>query len=193
MPLIRLVHVVPFALLLAGCTGDTPPLAFRSDAEPGSTASAAYTLASGDKLRIIVYGEESLTGEYTVAQGGAIAFPLIGDVAATGVSTTELQRTIAARLSQGYIKDPRVNVEVLNYRPYYILGEVAKPGEYPYRPGLTFQQAVAAAGGYTYRANTKRIAIKHATQTSERSLVLTGGQQPAVQPGDTIRILERFF
>jgi protein involved in polysaccharide export with SLBB domain len=106
---------------------DPPPPPARAS----SGAGFEYHLGAGDKLRIIVFGEESLTGEFFVSGGGKIAFPLIGDVDAVGLTIPELQAAIAAKLADGYLKQPRVSAEVLNYRPFYILGEVMKPGEYP--------------------------------------------------------------
>jgi polysaccharide export outer membrane protein len=109
-----------------------------------SGAGFEYHLGAGDKLRIIVFGEESLTGEFFVSGGGKIAFPLIGDVDVVGLTIPELQAAIAAKLADGYLKQPRVSAEVLNYRPFYILGEVMKPGEYPY-----------GDAGYYYRSYRK--------------------------------------
>jgi protein involved in polysaccharide export with SLBB domain len=150
-----------------------------------------YHLGAGDKLRIIVFGEESLTGEFFVAGGGKIAFPLIGDVDALGKTIPELQKEIEAKLADGYLKQPKVSAEVLNYRPFYILGEVMKPGEYPYTNGLTVLNAVATAQGFTYRADTKKVYIRRAATTGELGEPLT--PTTPVEPGDTIRIGERFF
>jgi polysaccharide export outer membrane protein len=118
-----------------------------ADASVG-LASAQYALGAGDKLRITVFGEESLSGEYLVPGEGTVAFPLIGDVQATGLTVDQLAREIEARLRDGYLKDPRVSIEVENYRPFYILGEVMKPGEYPFTNGLTVLNAVATANGF---------------------------------------------
>jgi protein involved in polysaccharide export with SLBB domain len=156
-----------------------------------SGAGFEYHLGAGDKLRIIVFGEESLTGEFFVSGGGKIAFPLIGDVEAVGLTIPELQAAIGAKLSDGYLKQPRVSAEVLNYRPFYILGEVMKPGEYPYTNGLTVLNAVATASGFTYRADTHKVFIKRAATSGEQQFPLTPATP--VLPGDTIRIGERFF
>jgi protein involved in polysaccharide export with SLBB domain len=161
---------------------------------PAAVASGAdfeYHLGAGDKLRIIVFGEDSLTGEFFVSGGGKIAFPLIGDVDAVGLTIPQLQAAIGAKLSDGYLKQPRVSAEVLNYRPFYILGEVMKPGEYPYTNGLTVLNAVATASGFTYRADTHKVFIKRAATSAEEQFPLTPGTP--VLPGDTIRIGERFF
>lgn len=158
-----------------------------------STTGAAqiYRLGPGDKIRLITYGEDSLTGEFAVSGAGAVSLPLIGDMKAAGLTTSELEDEIATALRGNYIKDPRVSVEVLNFRPFYILGEVNKPGEYPFEDGLTVMNAVATANGFTYRANSHRVMIKHAGETDEKEYPLTSSL--AVAPGDTIRVKERFF
>lgn len=184
------VAIAASALLMSGCASSPVQ-------EPQTLAQTVnavdYTLGSGDKLRITVFNEDRLTGEYTVAGTGEVSFPLIGTVPAAGSTVDQLRTTLRNRLAAGYLKDPRVSVEVLNYRPYYILGEVAKPGEYPFVIGLTVPQAVATAGGYTYRANRRRVYIKRALETTEQQLDLRERTPVAVKPGDTIRVSERFF
>lgn len=150
-----------------------------------------YRLGAADKVRVNVYGEEGLTGEFIVGGSGRISMPLIGEVQAAGLTITEFQTEVAEALKKGYINEPRVSAEVLNYRPFYILGEVNKPGEYPYTNNLTVLNAVATAEGFTYRANTRQVFIKRADGTSEQAYPLTTATQ--VAPGDTIRIGERFF
>ncbi|WP_242098487.1 polysaccharide biosynthesis/export family protein [Sphingomonas sp. CROZ-RG-20F-R02-07] len=151
----------------------------------------SYTLSGGDKIRLIVFGETGIGGDYTVSGSGLVAIPLIGDVEAKGLTSTQLQQRIAAKLADGYIKEPRVAVEVLTTRPFYILGEVNRPGEYPFSDGMTVATAVAQAGGYTYRAKTGRVLIKHAGETDAHIYPLTSAT--AVAPGDTIQIKERWF
>jgi protein involved in polysaccharide export with SLBB domain len=152
---------------------------------------ADYRLGAGDKIRVITFGEEALTGEFFVGGSGKVSLPLIGEVQATGKSIPEFHREVETALKNGYLREPRVSVEVLNYGPFYVLGEVTKPGEYPYTNGLTVQNAVATANGFAYRANTTRVFIKRADVTEEREYPLTSNTQ--VAPGDTIRIAERFF
>jgi protein involved in polysaccharide export with SLBB domain len=162
------------------------------DNQSSTGSDLDYKLGAGDKVRIIVFGESDLTGEFFVPGGsGTISFPLIGDVEAGGLTVGQLQTEIEAKLRDGYLKDPRVSIEVLNYRPFYILGEVTKPGQYPYTNGLTVLNAVATANGFTYRADTRHVFIKHATEPSEHEYPLTSSTP--VAPGDTIRIRERFF
>lgn len=181
------------AAMLAAATLPAIPAASAQAVAADTTRRADYALGAGDKLRITVFGEENLTGEYSVTANGTIAFPLIGDIAAVGHTLTQIQDAIRVKLAAGYIKDPRVAVEVLEYRTFYILGEVNKPGEYPYRASLTLDQAVATAGGYSYRANRKRFAITHATDATEARLHFRDSRTLRIEPGDTIRILERFF
>lgn len=175
------------ALVLGGCAGQTP-LAGSGAAPP---PAAAFNLSPGDKLKIATYGEEALTGEFEISPAGTIAFPLIGDVKAAGLQPEELSRAIEAKLGDGYLLEPRVTVQVANFRPVYVLGEVNKPGEYPYTQGLTIRGAVAKADGFTYRANEKRVFLKRAGEADERVYPMTADFP--VLPGDTIRFGERYF
>jgi polysaccharide export outer membrane protein len=154
-------------------------------------ATADYRLGAGDKVRVIVFGEQELTGEFFVAGSGKISMPLVGEVPAAGLTIGQFQSAVQDALKQGFLKDPKVSAEVLNYRPFYILGEVNKPGEYPYTNGLTVLNAVATAGGFTYRANTKVVFIKRANELGDHKVELS--TITTVAPGDTIRITERFF
>lgn len=185
----RLSAVLP--LLMASCLvtacgagKSLPDLAL-------SRTDVSYRLGAGDKLRITVYGEEKLTGEYLVDGAGAIAFPLIGTVQAKGVTAPTLATRITEALSKGYLDNPSVAIDVLNFRPYYILGEVNKPGEYPFAEGLTVFSSVAKAEGFTYRADENRVFIRHKDGVEE-ILYRLDGTTP-VQPGDTVRVPERKF
>ncbi len=162
-----------------------PPAAL----EPGG--ETAYHLGPGDKLRIITYGETNLTGEFGVNDVGQVSLPLVGAIKASGLTVSQLAAAITLALQNGYIKNPSVSVEVANNRPFYILGEVVRPGEYPFINGLTITSAVATAGGYTYRANTRRVFIRGVHDASEHVLTVTGDMR--ISPGDTIRVPERFF
>lgn len=166
--------------------------------EPAATAAASdadteYTLSAGDKLHVIVFGEETLTGDYVITSGGNLSFPLVGNLKAADKTVEQLQSALETALSDGYVNNARVSIQVIAFRPYYILGEVARPGEYPVSTGLTLQQAVASAGGYTYRANLKRAFLKRANETEERLLDLRDKKPVIVRAGDTIRIAERHF
>lgn len=186
------------ALLLCVGLYAAPLTSARADNAPQAAPGAAmdktasdYRLGSGDKVRVIVFGETELTGEFYVSGSGKIAMPLVGEVNAQGLTTAEFQAAVEQALKQGFLRDPKVSAEVLNYRPFYILGEVNKPGEYPYTNGLTVLNAVATAQGFTYRANNKVVFIKRANDGSEHKVSLTSST--TVAPGDTIRITERFF
>lgn len=166
-------------------TSSTRPIA----ADP--TSALEYRLGAADKVRVIVYGEEDLSGEFFVSGAGKVSLPLIGEVQAAGLSVRAFQDEVQNALKDGYLKDPKVSVEVLTFRPYYIMGEVMKPGQYPYTDELTVQNAVATAGGFTYRANKGKVFIKRLGQNEEHSYPLTSST--TVAPGDTIRIGERLF
>ncbi|WP_208978604.1 polysaccharide biosynthesis/export family protein [Pseudovibrio denitrificans] len=133
-----------------------------------------------------------MSGEFVVDDQGNLDLPLVGDVAAKNKSLGELEDAIVVALKDGYLKDPRISLEVLNYRPFFIQGEIGKPGEYPYKNGLTLQDAVAIAGGYSYRANTKRVFIRKNGNDYDIPVKLTGARV-YIQPGDSIRVPERFF
>lgn len=153
--------------------------------------SEDYLLGAGDKVRVTVFGEDSLSGEFYVTGSGLMSLPLIGEIKVAGLTVGQFQAAVQKALSDGYLKEPRVSAEVLTFRPFYILGEVDKPGTYPYTSGLTVLNAVATAGGFTYRADKKSVYIKHNGETKE----VKGELSPStmVAPGDTIRIGERFF
>jgi protein involved in polysaccharide export with SLBB domain len=156
-----------------------------------SADAYSYKMGADDKIRVIVFGEPNLSGEFVVNGQGTVALPLIGEIKAAGLTVTELQDKYAAVLREGYLKDPRVSIEVLTFRPFYVLGEVSRPGEYPYVNGMTVMNAIARAQGFTYRANKKKVYIKSANSAEERAVELT--QTLTVQPGDTIRVTERYF
>lgn len=160
------------------------------DGEPNRVVGD-YRLGSGDKIRISVYGEEELSGEFLVNGSGVVSVPLAGEIVALDKTTQELQQAVEGALRGGYLLNPQVSIEVLTYRPFYILGEVRTPGTYPYASGLTILNAVATAGGFTYRADTRRVFIRDAGGAEERAFLVTATTQ--VAPGDTIRIAERLF
>ena len=178
-----------FLLFIALAIG--PALAPSAQAAaPSTVADAGYTLGTGDKIRIIVYGEDDLSGEFQVDGSGTVRLPLIGQVAAAGRTIRQFEADVTAKLADGYLKSPRVSVEVTNYRPFFILGEVNKPGEYPYVNGMTVVTAVALAGGYTYRADEDDVYVQRNGQP-EKEMPADGTTK--VMPGDTIRVAERFF
>ena len=178
------------SLWLTACAGGAPMQA-ASDSVAPSAVTQEYRLGAGDKVRIITFNEASLTGEFDVSSAGTIALPLVGEVKAAGLTTSQFQDSVVGVLKNGYLRDPRVSVEVLTYRPFYIMGEVNKPGEYPYVHGMTVLKAVATANGFTYRADTRRVFLKKSEQAGEVEQQL--GPNTMVSPGDTIRIGERYF
>jgi polysaccharide biosynthesis/export protein VpsN len=159
---------------------------------PTAGAETGYRLGSGDQVRITVFGEPDLTGQFAVDGSGVVAFPLIGEVKAAGRTARELEKGIAEKLRDGYLKNPTVNVEVLSFRPFFILGEVKAPGSYPYKNGLNVMNAVALAGGYTYRAKSNVWVITRTGDSKYQAREITNGDFQ-VLPGDTIVIPERFF
>ena len=150
-----------------------------------------YKLGSGDKVRVIVFGEDDLGGEYVVDGSGYVRLPLIGQIKAGGLSVFDFEAEVAAKLNNGYLKDAKISVEVVNYRPFYIIGEVNKPGEYPYVNDMNVLNAVALAGGYTFRADDTQVFIRRNGSTKEEQL--PADQTTRVNPGDIIRVSERFF
>jgi polysaccharide export outer membrane protein len=183
--LVACVAAVGFGTLAAGAS------AVAQTAPEAASDIPEYKLGSGDKVRVTTFGEQNLTGEFQVSGTGKIALPLVGEIDALGLTAPQLAERVQNALKQGYLKDPHVSIEVLNYRPFYILGEVKSPGTYPYTNGLTVKNAVATAGGFTYRANEKKVFIKRVDADKEKAYPLT--DLTPVAPGDTIRIVERLF
>jgi protein involved in polysaccharide export with SLBB domain len=154
-------------------------------------AAAAYRLGSGDEIRVTVFGHKDLSGDFTVDGSGLVALPLVGNIEAGGLALREFEQNIIRALKPDYLKNPRVSAEVLNYRPFYIIGEVNKPGSYPFVNGMSVVNAVALAGGYTYRARENRLLIIRATDTTRAKQA--ADHDTAVLPGDVIEVPERFF
>ena len=180
-------HAALFAILgalLSGCASDpraAVPMAFE----------APYTLDSGDKLRVVVFGQDGLSNSYGVDAAGKITMPLIGAVRARGITAAQLSDSIAARLRQGFIREPHVAVEVESYRPFFILGEVVTPGQFPYVPDMTVETAVAVAGGFTPRARRSEVELHRQIDGQPAEAVVPMGYP--LRPGDTIVVAERWF
>ncbi len=153
--------------------------------------SLEYKLGPGDKVKVTVFGEEDLSGEYELGALGVISMPLIGAVKGAALTEKELGEAIALKLADGFLKEPRVAVEVLNYRPFYILGEVKEPGSYPFVNGMLVINAVAMGGGFTYRADEKNIFISRASDREQNKR--KADFRTPVMPGDVIKVEERFF
>lgn len=206
----RLARVIALALFggwlfagLAACQsepGPTPATTVVSDPNApvaGGDVNAAsflaqsYRLGPGDRIRVIVFQEPDLSGEFEVDSTGKVSLPLVEAIPAQGKTIDEFQNDVVRRLSDGYLVSPRVSTEILNYRPFYITGEVNRPGEYAYVAGMNILKAIAMAGGYTYRANENRV---HMTRVNtQEELIVEPTPDVIVMPGDFIRIPERFF
>ncbi len=158
---------------------------------PALYAAAAYRLDAGDKLRVVVFGQEGLTNTYAIDAGGAITMPLIGAVPARGRTPAGLAAEISGKLRNGYIREPSVAVEIETYRPFFILGEVAAPGQYPYVPNMSVESAVAIAGGFSPRAQRDRVTLTHTDNSGPSRAVVPLGNP--LSPGDTILVGERWF
>jgi protein involved in polysaccharide export with SLBB domain len=181
--------VLAVTLLVFGCTASS-----LSEIEQQSLAAAAIAapkLQSGDKIRVTVYGEDKLSGDYQIDQSGQISLPLAGTVEAVGLTQSELEQALAKKFRSEYLRNPKVTVTIASLQPFYLMGEVEKPGEYPYRSGLNVLTALAIAGGPTYRASKNTVQIQRRGETSMRSYPISSSVP--VLPGDVIRVPERYF
>lgn len=161
-------------------------------AQPDLTpVSDSYRLAPGDTIRVTVFEEDNISGEFAVDDEGRLSLPLVGEVEAAGKTRREVQDAITAALSDGLLVDPKVATEILSFRPYYLFGEIAAPGRYDFSKDLTVMNAIATGGGFTYRSNRRYVYIKHAGRDAETRYELTPTLM--VRPGDTVRIGERIF
>lgn len=179
------------AMLLAGCASSDLPVIGVADAN--ASMAQGYRVSGGDKIRVSVFDEPTLTGEYDIGLDGGLSLPLLGTIPAQGKSAEQLAVAIASALSEGgYVNEPRVSVDVALHRPFFILGEVQEPGEYPYAGDLTVEQAIAKAGGYTPRAARSEVVLRRASWPEPRRIKL-GNAPLLIGPGDTIRVEEAFF
>ena len=183
------IGAVRAAFAAAPRTATAAAVAYR---EPAAMRhDAPYHLDAGDKLRVVVYGQEGLTNTYAVSAGGSITMPLIGSVSARGRTTAGLASEISAKLRAGFIREPSVAVEIETYRPFFILGEVTAPGQYPYVPNMTVESAVAIAGGFSPRARRDSVTVTHTDASGTARYVVPPGSP--VSPGDTVLVGERWF
>ena len=176
-------------LFLSGCAATTGQL--TPDSSIKELPQGAYVLGTGDQIEITVYGQEQISGNYIVDSNGNIALPLIQSISAKGLTIPELQSNIRDELSPKYLKDPKVSIQVLKYRDIYILGEVRNPGKFSYVPNMTLVQAIAVAGGHTYRAQEDKAEITR--ETSEGVQTFMAPAKTFVEPGDTIIVKRRWF
>lgn len=186
----RTALVVAASAVTAACAA-VSPASDLLEQPPPQPLDQEYLLGAGDRVRITVFGEADLTGEYAISDQGTVSFPLVGEIEARDKTLVAFAAAITERLRAGYVRNPRVSVEILAYRPFFILGEVESPGSYPYSANMTVMNAVATAGGFTYRSDQRRVFIKRAGETEERAYRLSANTR--VLPGDTVRIPERLF
>jgi polysaccharide export outer membrane protein len=177
------------SLLVCGCT--TGSLSQAEQQSLAAAAAAPTKLEPGDKIRITVFGEDKLSGDYQLDQSGRVSLPLAGTVEALGLTQTELEDALARKFRSEYLKNPKVTVTITTLRPFYIVGEVEKPGEYPYKSGLNVLTAIATAGGPTYRANRSTVQIQRHGEVGMREYPIS--VTVPVLPGDVIRLPERYF
>ena len=177
------------ALLVSACAVGT--LSETEQQSLAAAASAPAKLQPGDKITIYVYGEEKLSGEYQIDRSGQISLPLAGTIEAQGLTQSELEQALINKFRSSYLKSPKVTVTIATLQPYYMMGEVEKPGEYGYKSGLNVLTALAIAGGPTYRASRSKVQIQRRGDTSMRDYPISA--TVPILPGDVIRVPERYF
>ena len=179
------VVLIVLAALLCGCS-------VAGDMALGTVAdSGPPRLGAGDKIRLTVFGEDKLSGDYEIDPGGFVSLPLAGTVKAAGLTKPEFEKLLTENYRSKYLRNPKVTVDIASYHPFYVLGEVQKPGEYPFRSGLNVMSAIAIAGGQTYRASTSTVKIQRAGTTSFADFPMA--PSVPVYSGDVIRVPERYF
>jgi len=189
---VRLAIALIAGFQLAGCYTDFGPVEVGTGLSSLSGAGIASLLQPGEKIKITDYGEESLTGDYDINPAGYVTLPLIGAVKAAGRSQSDLAKDIAARYVRGgFLQDPHVTVAVVQFKPFYVLGEATNPGEYPFRSGLNVHTAVAMAGGFTYRASRSYVLIRHVGAAVWKEYFIA--EPVPIAPGDLIRVPERYL
>lgn len=188
-----LALAVVSALAVAGCGGGLASVGAMGTGsiDAAQPAVEAMRLQAGDKIRVTVYGEDKISGEYEIDPSGFVSLPLAGTVQAAGLTKISLEQSLSEKLKSNYLRDPKVTVDVATFRPIYVLGEVQKPGEYPFRSGLNVVSAMAVAGGATYRASNSRVLIQRSGEPALKEYALD--PSVPIMPGDVLRIPERYF
>jgi protein involved in polysaccharide export with SLBB domain len=181
--------IVAIGLQVAGCYTDYGPVQVAGP--PPAREVTVTRLQPGDRVKVIIYGEDNLSGTYDIDSAGYISMPLVGNIRAAGSMETDLARLIANRYKNGILNEPKVTVSIVELRPFYIFGEVRSPGQYPYRSGLNVLTAASTAGGFTYRASQTTVLVRHAGEDLWKEYPLS--EPIAVAPGDLIRVPERYF
>jgi polysaccharide export outer membrane protein len=192
--MVKVVCLLALLLSLAGCSSGAQVLGPASIEDQNARAQAATTkasLQSGDKIGISVFNEPNLSGEFEIDQSGFVSLPLAGTIKAAGLTQPQLEQELAKKYKSEYLRNPKVTVTLLSLRPFYVVGEVSKPGEYGYKSGLNILTALALAGGTTYRASRSSVYIQRVGESGMREYPLTSAV--LVLPGDLIRVPERYF
>jgi protein involved in polysaccharide export with SLBB domain len=190
--LLFIVLIVGSLVSLSGCGGgNVRPVTEAERKALEAEAAAPPKLQSGDKIHVTVYNEPTLSGEYQIDPSGFVSLPLAGTIKAAGLTQKELEQQLESKFSTGYLKDPKITVGVSEFRPIYIVGEVEKPGAYPYTGGLTALSAIAIAGGATYRANQSKIEIQHPGETEMHEYDMS--EPIPILPGDIIKVPRRYI
>jgi len=180
--------VLAIGVVVAGCRTDFGPVVLEPD--PIAPAAVASRLQAGDRIKVTVYGEPNLSGFYDISPTGSVSLPLAGTFRAAGRTRADLERDVTRRYSEK-LQEPNVTVEVVEFRPVYVMGEVERPGTYPYRSGLNVLTAISTAGGLTYRGSRSTVLVQHSGEEVWREYPLTASV--VISPGDLIRIPERYF
>ncbi len=192
----RFAAALAMLTMAAACADNRlgEPLQYAGDDAAAIHAGTEnYQLASGDRLRITVFGQPELTREYQIDAAGRLAFPLVGPVAARGMTPAALESFLTDKLDPDYVREASVSVELLGFRPFYIVGEVRQPGSYPYVPGMTVLNAVALGGGYTYRARESNFVVRRPANDGRGLSQLAATADTPLLPGDIVTVRERYF
>lgn len=184
-------YLIPVACIFLSACATKATVVSSGDRYIAPITTEAYKLGSGDRIRLTVFREPTLSGEFQISAQGKLPLSVAGEIDVGGLTTEQVARAAEAKLGGGFIRDPRVSVEVLAYRPYFILGEVGQAGQYPYIPGLTVTSAVATARGYTPRSQRTVVFIRRESEAAEIAYRATPDLR--IYPGDTIRVAERWF
>jgi polysaccharide export outer membrane protein len=180
-----------FALSSCGIGSSLGPASLEDQQARAQAATTTPRLQAGEKIRITVFGEASLSGDYEIDQSGFVSLPLAGTIKAAGFTQPELEQELAKKFRSEYLRNPKVTVTLVSLRPFYIVGEVEKPGEYPYKSGLNVLTALALAGGATYRGSKSTVYIQRVGESGMREYPLSSSVM--ILPGDLIRVPERYF
>ncbi len=192
--IISLFVICCMVIIIASCSSYSGEMQYAYQSTP--TMIHDYHLQTGDSLAVTVFEEEGLSGEYKIDGSGNVTLPLVGTIDVAGKDMRAIKDDITLAYSQNYLKDPNITVEVAQYRPFYILGEVKKPGQYPYTENMTILNAVALSGGFTYRASRKKTRIKRSVISSDystKTITYLSDLNSVILPGDVVEIGERLF